>query len=150
MTQPRKSSPRSARWSTTPRRWRRSWRALKSLASSQGDDLPAQAVDVKGIKVLAAVLEGRRGDAARDHGQAWRQAENRAIVLAPSTATRSLIAGVTADTIGKVKAGELVNAVAQQVGGRAAVARHGAGRRHQSGGMPAALASVKGWVEARL
>jgi alanyl-tRNA synthetase len=75
-----------------------------------------------------------------------------AIVLAAVDGDKvSLIAGVTADTIGKVKAGELVNAVAQQVGGK------GGGRPDmaQAGGtnpaaLPAALASVKAWVEAKL
>ena len=75
-----------------------------------------------------------------------------AIVLAAVEGDKvSLIAGVTADTTGKVKAGELVNAVAQQVGGK------GGGRPDmaQAGGtnpaaLPAALASVKGWVEGRV
>jgi alanyl-tRNA synthetase len=127
---------------------------LKSkLASSQGDDLAAQAVDVKGIKVLAAVLDGADVATLRETMDKLKdKLKTAAIVLAAVDGDKvSLIAGVTADTIGKVKAGELVNAVAQQVGGK------GGGRPDmaQAGGtnpaaLPAALASVKGWVEAKL
>ena len=132
---------------------------LKSkLASSQGDDLAAQAVDVKGkdgtqIRVLAAVLEGADVATLRETMDKLKdKLKTAAIVLAAVDGDKvSLIAGVTADTIGKVKAGELVNAVAQQVGGK------GGGRPDmaQAGGtnpaaLPAALASVKAWVEAKL
>ncbi|HNN46947.1 MAG TPA: DHHA1 domain-containing protein, partial [Azospira sp.] len=127
---------------------------LKSkLASSQGDDLAAQAADVKGIKVLAAVLEGADVATLRETMDKLKdKLKTAAIVLAAVDGDKvSLIAGVTADTIGKVKAGELVNAVAQQVGGK------GGGRPDmaQAGGtnpaaLPAALASVKGWVEGRV
>ncbi|MBK8523759.1 MAG: alanine--tRNA ligase [Betaproteobacteria bacterium] len=127
---------------------------LKSkLASSQGDDLAAQAADVNGIKVLAAVLEGADVATLRETMDKLKdKLKTAAIVLAAVDGDKvSLIAGVTADTIGKVKAGELVNAVAQQVGGK------GGGRPDmaQAGGtnpaaLPAALASVKAWVEAKL
>ncbi|MDQ5959737.1 MAG: alanyl-tRNA synthetase, partial [Pseudomonadota bacterium] len=131
---------------------------LKSkLASSQGDDLAAQAADVKGIKVLAAVLEGADVATLRETMDKLKdKLKTAAIVLAAvdgeGTQKRvSLIAGVTADLVGKVKAGELVNAVAQQVGGK------GGGRPDmaQAGGtnpaaLPAALASVKAWVEGRV
>ena len=127
---------------------------LKSkLASSQGDDLAAQAADVKGIKVLAAVLEGADVATLRETMDKLKdKLKTAAIVLAAVDGDKvSLIAGVTADTTGKVKAGELVNAVAQQVGGK------GGGRPDmaQAGGsdvaaLPAALASVRGWAEARL
>jgi alanyl-tRNA synthetase len=127
---------------------------LKSkLASSQGDDLAAQAVDVKGIKVLAAVLEGADVATLRETMDKLKdKLKTAAIVLAAVDGDKvSLIAGVTADTIGKVKAGDLVNSVAQQVGGK------GGGRPDmaQAGGtnpaaLPAALASVKAWVEGRV
>jgi alanyl-tRNA synthetase len=127
---------------------------LKSkLASSQGDDLAAQAADVKGIKVLAAVLEGADVATLRETMDKLKdKLKTAAIVLAAVDGDKvSLIAGVTADTIGKVKAGELVNSVAQQVGGK------GGGRPDmaQAGGtnpaaLPAALASVKAWVEGRV
>jgi alanyl-tRNA synthetase len=127
---------------------------LKSkLAASQGDDLAAQAVDVNGVKVLAAALEGADVAALRETMDKLKdKLKSAAIVLAAvSEGKVALIAGVTADLTGKLKAGDLVNAVAQQVGGK------GGGRPDmaQAGGtdpqaLPAALASVKGWVEQRL
>ncbi|MFC5302456.1 alanine--tRNA ligase [Azospira restricta] len=127
---------------------------LKSkLASSQGDDLAAQAADVKGVKVLAATLEGADVPTLRETMDKLKdKLKSAAIVLAAVDGDKvSLIAGVTSDLTGKVKAGELVNAVAQQVGGK------GGGRPDmaQAGGtnpaaLPAALASVKGWVEGRV
>jgi alanyl-tRNA synthetase len=127
---------------------------LKSkLASSQGDDLAAQAVDVKGIKVLAATLEGADVPTLRETMDKLKdKLKSAAIVLAAVADGKvSLIAGVTADLTAKVKAGELVNSVAQQVGGK------GGGRPDmaQAGGtqpenLAAALASVKAWVEQRL
>ncbi|MDP1734265.1 MAG: alanine--tRNA ligase [Sulfuritalea sp.] len=126
---------------------------LKSkLAASQGDDLLNQAADVKGIKVLAAVLEGADATALRETLDKLKdKLKSAAIVLASTGEGKvSLIAGVTADLTGKIKAGELVNFVAQQVGGK------GGGRPDmaQAGGtnpaaLPAALAAVKGWVEQR-
>jgi len=127
---------------------------LKSkLASSQGDDLAAQAVDVKSIKVLAALLEGADVPTLRETMDKLKdKLKSAAIVLASVSDGRvNLIAGVTADLTAKLKAGELVNAVAQQVGGK------GGGRPDmaQAGGtrpenLPAALAGVRPWVEQRL
>jgi alanyl-tRNA synthetase len=127
---------------------------LKSkLASGQGDDLAGQAVDIKGIKVLAATMEGADAQALRETMDKLKdKLKSAAIVLAAVTEGKvSLIAGVTADLTGKVKAGELVNMVAQQVGGK------GGGRPDmaQAGGtdasaLPAALGSVRAWVEQRL
>ncbi len=127
---------------------------LKSkLAASQGDDLVNQAVDVKGAKVLAAQLEGADVTALRETMDKLRdKLKSAAIVLSSvSDGKVTLIAGVTADLTAKVKAGELVNLVAQQVGGK------GGGRPDmaQAGGtqpenLPAALASVKSWVEGKL
>jgi alanyl-tRNA synthetase len=126
---------------------------LKSrLASSQGDDLAASAVEINGIKVLAATLEGADVKVLRDTvDQLKSKLRTAAIVLAAVDGGKvSLIAGVTADVTGRVKAGDLVNHVAQQVGGK------GGGRPDmaQAGGtlpdqLPAALASVSGWVAAR-
>jgi alanyl-tRNA synthetase len=128
--------------------------ALKSkLASGQGDELATQAVDIKGIKVLAATLEGADVNALRETMDKLKdKLKTAAIVLASVSGDKvSLIAGVTADSIGKVKAGELVNFVAQQVGGK------GGGRPDmaQAGGtnpaaLPEALAGVQGWVEQRV
>jgi alanyl-tRNA synthetase len=127
---------------------------LKSkLAASQGDDLISQAVDVKGIKVLAANLEGADATALRETLDKLKdKLKSAAIVLASTREGKvSLIAGVTADLTGKLKAGELVNFVAQQVGGK------GGGRPDmaQAGGtdpaaLPAALASVQAWAAGRL
>jgi len=127
---------------------------LKSkIASSQGGDLAAQAVDVKGIKVLAAALDGADARALRETLDSLKsKLRTAAIVLGSSEDGKvSLIAGVTPDLTAKLKAGELVNFVAQQVGGK------GGGRPDmaQAGGNDAsklagALQSVKGWVEQRL
>ncbi|WP_102815685.1 alanine--tRNA ligase, partial [Burkholderia thailandensis] len=128
--------------------------ALKSkLASSQGDELAQQAVEVGGVHVLAATLDGADAKTLRETVDKLKdKLKSAAIVLAAVDGGKvSLIAGVTADASKKVKAGELVNFVAQQVGGK------GGGRPDmaQAGGtepanLPAALAGVKGWVEERL
>ena len=128
--------------------------ALKSkLASSQGDELAQQAVAVNGVQVLAAQLEGADVKTLRETVDKLKdKLKSAAIVLAAVDGGKvSLIAGVTSDANGKVKAGELVNFVAQQVGGK------GGGRADmaQAGGtepanLAAALAGVKGWVEAKL
>jgi len=128
--------------------------ALKGkLASSQGDELMTQAVDVKGIKVLAAVLEGADAKTLRDTMDKLKdKLKTAAIVLAAVEGGKvQIAAGVTADTMGKVKAGELVNFVAQQVGGK------GGGKPDMAmaggtdaSGLPKALASVQAWVAERL
>jgi len=127
---------------------------LKSkLASSQGDELADRAVDVKGIKVLAASLEGADAKGLREAMDKLKdKLKSAAVVLAAANDGKvSLIAGVTADLTSKLKAGELVNHVAQQVGGK------GGGRADmaQAGGtdaskLPQALESVKAWVEQRM
>ncbi|HTQ78171.1 MAG TPA: alanine--tRNA ligase [Burkholderiales bacterium] len=127
---------------------------LKSrLASGQTSDVGAQAVDVKGIKVLAATLEGADPKTLREAVDKLKERlKSAAIVLgAVSDGKVALIAGVTADLTAKLKAGELVNYVAQQVGGK------GGGRADmaQAGGtepgkLGAALQTVKPWVEQRL
>ena len=127
---------------------------LKSkLASSQGDDLADRAVDVKGIKVLAASLDGADAKALREAVDKLKdKLKSAAVVLAASNDGKvSLIAGVTADLTSRVKAGDLVNHVAQQVGGK------GGGRADmaQAGGtdpskLPQALESVKSWVAERV
>ena len=127
--------------------------ALKSrLASSQGDELLAQAVDVGGIKVLAATLQGADAKALRETMDKLKdKLKTAAIVLAAVDGGKvQLAAGVTADCMGRVKAGELVNFVAQQVGGK------GGGKPDlaMAGGtdaaaLPAALASVAAWVAGK-
>ena len=127
---------------------------LKSkLASSQGDDLAEQAVEVGGIRVLAAALEGADAKTLRETMDKLKdKLKTAAIVLAAVEGGKvTLIAGVTADATARVKAGELVNHVAQQVGGK------GGGRPDmaQAGGtdpaaLPGALAGVPAWVAQRL
>jgi alanyl-tRNA synthetase len=128
-------------------------RMKSKLASSQGDELADQAVDVKGIKVLAASIEGADAKGLREAVDKLKdKLKSAAVVLGASMDGKvSLIAGVTADLTGRVKAGELVNHVAQQVGGK------GGGRADmaQAGGtdpskLQAALESVKDWVGQRL
>jgi alanyl-tRNA synthetase len=128
--------------------------ALKSkLASAQGDELLAQAHDINGVKVLAAKLDGADAAVLRETLDKLKdKLKSAAIVLASVNDGKvSLIAGVTADATAKVKAGELVNFVAQQVGGK------GGGRPDmaQAGGtqpehLAAALASVEAWVKSKI
>jgi alanyl-tRNA synthetase len=123
------------------------------LVASAGDDLAGSAVDVKGAKVLAATLDGADLKTLRETMDKLKDKLGRAAIVLSSVADGkvTLIAGVTNDLTSKVKAGELVNHVAQQVGGK------GGGRPDmaQAGGtdpagLPAALASVKAWVEQKL
>ncbi|MES2536034.1 MAG: alanine--tRNA ligase [Pseudomonadota bacterium] len=122
------------------------------LAASQGDELVAQAVDVNGIKVLAATLAGADVATLRETMDKLKdKLKSAAIVLAAVNEGKvSLIAGVTSDATSKVKAGELVNFVAQQVGGK------GGGRPDmaQAGGtdpsgLDKALGGVVNWVRER-
>ncbi|MFO0121438.1 MAG: alanine--tRNA ligase [Inhella sp.] len=122
------------------------------LASSQSDALVGQAMDVSGVRVLAAVLEGADSKTLRDALDKLRdKLKSAAIVLAAVDGEKvNLGAAVTADLTAKIKAGELVSFVAQQVGGKGggkpAMARAGG---TQPAGVPAALASVKDWIAQR-
>ena len=128
--------------------------ALKGkLASSQGDELLAQAVDIKGVKLLVAMLEGADSKTLRETMDKLKDKLKTAVVVlaAVDGAKVQLAVGVTPDSTGKVKAGELVNFVASQVGGK------GGGKPDMAmaGGtdasqLPAALASVLAWVSERL
>ncbi|MDE2082236.1 MAG: alanine--tRNA ligase [Burkholderiales bacterium] len=132
--------------------------ALKGrLASAQGDELLAQAVDVQGIRVLAALLDGADAKALRETLDRLKdKLKSAAIVLAAVDGGKvQLAAGVTADVLARpgarIKAGELVNFVALQVGGK------GGGKPDlaMAGGsdaaaLPQALATVAGWVGARV
>ena len=130
-------------------------RSLKDkLASGQGTDLSAGARDIAGVKVLAAQVDGADAGALRNAvDQLKDKFKSAVIVLASVDATNkiTLVAGVTADQIAKIKAGELVGNVAGQVGGK------GGGRPDfaQAGGnnpaaLGAALASVEAFVRAKL
>jgi alanyl-tRNA synthetase len=128
--------------------------ALKSrLASAQGDELVSQAVDVKGLKVLAVLLPGADAKGLRETMDKLKdKLKTAAIVLAAVDGDKvQIAAGVTADSVGKVKAGDLVNFVAKQVGGK------GGGKPDMAmaggtdaSGLPKALASVQAWVAERI
>jgi len=128
--------------------------ALKSkLASAQGDELLGQAQDIGGVKVLAALLPGADAAILRETLDKLKDKLKSAVILLASVTDGkvALIAGVTADQTRKVKAGELVNMVALQVGGK------GGGRPDmaQAGGtqpehLAQALATVTAWVESKL
>ena len=128
--------------------------ALKGkLASSQGDELMLQAVDVNGIKVLAARLEGADAKTLRDTMDKLKdKLKTAVIVLAAVEGDKvQIAAGVTADSMGKVKAGELVNFVASQVGGKGG----GKADMAMAGGtdpskLGEALKSVQAWVTSRV
>ncbi|ABC31885.1 alanyl-tRNA synthetase [Hahella chejuensis KCTC 2396] len=123
------------------------------LASSAGSDLAASAVDVKGLKVLAAKLDGVDRKALMDTVDQLKNKLGQAVVLLASVedGKASIVAGVTKAESAKVKAGDLVKMVAEQLGGK------GGGRPDmaQGGGvelgkLDAALASVNAWVEGQL
>ena len=133
-------------------------RLRSKLAMGQGGDLVSQAVEVKGkdgtvMRVLAATLEGADSKTLRESVDKLKDRLKSVAIVLGSVADGkvSLIAGVTPDLATKIKAGDLVNFVAQQVGGK------GGGRPDmaQAGGtnpekLPEALASVRGWVEQKL
>ena len=128
-------------------------RIKSKMAASQGGDLTASARTIADVKVVAAVLEAADAKTLRETIDALKAKLGRAaIVLASVQDGRvTLIAGVSADLSAKVKAGDLVNHVAQQVGGK------GGGRADlaQAGGsdaaaLPRALESVYAWVQSRL
>jgi alanyl-tRNA synthetase len=127
--------------------------ALKGrLASSQGDELVAQAIDIKGLKVLAAMLDGADARSLRETMDKLKDKLKSAVIVlgAVEGGKVQLAAGVTSDRMGQLKAGELVNFVAQQVGGKGG----GKADMAMAGGvdaaaLPKALASVAGWVAER-
>jgi alanyl-tRNA synthetase len=128
--------------------------ALKGkVASAQGDELMTQAVDLKGTKLLVAKLDGADAKTLRDTMDKLKdKMKSAVIVLAAVDGEKvNIAAGVTADNTGKVKAGEMANFVAQQVGGK------GGGKPDMAmaGGtdaaaLPKALASVQAWVAERI
>ena len=123
------------------------------MATQQGTDLVAKAVDVDGMKVLAATLDGADAKVLRETvDQLKARLGSAAVVLASVSGDKvRLVAGVTANGIERVQAGPLVNFVAAQVGGR------GGGRPDlaQAGGnepaaLEQALGAVPGWVRSQL
>ncbi|BCT66462.1 alanine--tRNA ligase [Nitrosospira sp. NRS527] len=152
--QPQEAAARIAQILDNVKHLERELGRLKSkLASSQGDDLAGQAREIKGAKVLAICLDDADSRTLREALDKFKNKLQSCVVVlsAIEDGRVKLIAGVTSDLATKVKAGELVNFVAQQVGGK------GGGRADmaQAGGtqpdnLPAALESVAGWVEQRL
>ncbi len=128
--------------------------ALKGkLASAQGDEMLSQAIDIGGIKLLVAKLDGADVKTLRDTMDKLKdKLKTAVVVLGVVDGDKVQIAvGVTADTTVKVKAGELVNFIAAQVGGKGG----GKADMAMAGGtepakLPAALASVQAWVTAKL
>ena len=153
-TTPAEAAERVAQLMESARTLEKELERLKSkLASAQGDDLLDQAIETGGVKVLAARLDGLDARALRETADRLRdKLKSCALVLGTVADGKvSLIAAVTPDVAGRIKAGDLVNAVARQVGGK------GGGKPDlaMAGGsdptaLPAALASVRGWVESRL
>jgi alanyl-tRNA synthetase len=127
--------------------------AKKKLASQAGNDLISGSIDVKGVKLLIAKLQDVDAKDLRVMMDDLKNQLGSGILILGLAQEKkvNLIAGVTKDLVGQVKAGELVNFVAQQVGGK------GGGRPDmaQAGGtnpehLDAALASVEAWLEERL
>jgi alanyl-tRNA synthetase len=123
------------------------------LASSQGGDLAAQAVEIDGIKVLAAKLEGGDAKSLRDTvDQLKNKLGAAAVLLATVEGDKwSLAAGVTKAETQRIRAGDLVNSVAQQLGGK------GGGRPDMAmaggkdpSGLDAALKAVPEWIKSQL
>jgi len=123
------------------------------LASSAGDELAANAIEVAGIKLLVAKLDGVDPKTLRDLAE---QLKNKlgscALLLAVVEGDKvSLVAGVSKDKLGQIKAGDLVNFVAQQVGGKGGgkpdLAQAGG---NDPAGLANALAGVADWVSGRL
>ncbi len=152
-TQPQEVEAKIAQMLDTVKALEKQLTQFKSkLAASQSDDLLNGVIEVNGVKVLAAKLDGADAKALRETlDQIKNKIGSGVIVLAVAEGGKvSLAAGVTSDLTTKYKAGELVNHVAQQVGGK------GGGKPDMAmaGGtdvaaLPAALASVKAWVESR-
>ncbi|MBR7799295.1 alanine--tRNA ligase [Undibacterium fentianense] len=152
--QPEDIAARLNQWQEQMKSLEKEVAALKSkLAANQADAMLSQAQDINGVKVLVATLDGADANALRDSVTRLKDQLKTAVVVLASVIDGkvSLTAGVSADCTSKVKAGDLVNFVAQQVGGK------GGGRPDmaQAGGtnpegLPVALAAVPAWLSAKL
>ena len=128
--------------------------ARAKIAAAQGGDLAAQAVEVSGIKVLSAIIDNADIDMLRNTMDSLKDKLGSAVIVlasAQGSDKATILAGVTKDLTNKIKAGDVVNHVATQVGGK------GGGRPDmaQAGGtdvegLPAAMASVQGFVVTKI
>ena len=151
---PADAAARVAQLTETNRSLEKELAQLKAkLAASRGDELMQQAVEIAGTRVLAVQLEGADAKTLRETADRLRdKLRSCALVLGTAMDGKvSLIAAVTPDLVGRIKAGELVNFVALQVGGK------GGGKADlaMAGGtepakLAGALASVTVWVSAKL
>lgn len=128
---------------------------LKSqMASRMGDTLLEKAIEVKGIKVLAARMDGADAKALRETMDKVKDKLGTAVAVLAAVSAEGrvqLAAGVSRDLTDRVKAGELVNSVAQKLGGKGGGKPDMAMAGAQSAeGLDAALADVQAWVEAKL
>ncbi len=153
-TQPEETTKKISQITDNVRQLEKDLSRLKSkLASSQGDNLIDQVREIKGVKVLAVSLEGVDAKTMRETLDRFKnKLKSCVVVLGAEEASKvTLIAGVTADLTAKVKAGDLVNFVALQVGGkgggRADIAQAGGTQPHN---LPTALDSVADWVKQQL
>ncbi|PHV11167.1 alanine--tRNA ligase [Chitinimonas sp. BJB300] len=122
------------------------------LAANAGNSLQDQVIEVDGVKMLAATVEGADSNALREMVDKLKDKLGSAAIVLASVADGkvALVAGVTPDLTSKLKAGELVNFVAQQVGGK------GGGRPDMAmaggtnpDGLSAALDSIVGWIKSK-
>ncbi|HLR86946.1 MAG TPA: alanine--tRNA ligase, partial [Wenzhouxiangella sp.] len=123
------------------------------LASAAGSDLVSQAVDINGVRLIAAQLDGADANSLRDTVDLLRNKLGSGVIVLGTVADSGvrLVAGVSKDLTGILRAGDVVNHVAAQVGGR------GGGRPdfaqaggHDAKALPAALASVESWLRQQL
>ena len=152
-TQPHEAAARVVQLMESARQLEKEIAALKSkLAGAQGADLASKAVEIGGVKVLAAKIDNADAKLLRESLDKLKDRLGSSIIVLGSVSDDkvALIAGVSSDLTGKFKAGELVNFVAQQVGGK------GGGRPDmaQAGGtepekLDSALQSVGGWVKEK-
>ena len=126
-----------------------------SMASNVSDDLTSQTIEIKGVQVLVANLENFNTKSLRDMVDQLKNKLGTAVIALVSAnegqGKVSLVVGVSKDLTKKVKAGELANMIAKQVGGkgggRADMAMAGG---NDASAVPAALDSVKPWLEGKL
>jgi alanyl-tRNA synthetase len=123
------------------------------LAGAAGSDVSSEAIDIRGVKLLAKTVDGLNAKTLRDTADQLKNKLGSSIVVLATVEDDkiSIVVGVSKDLVSKVKAGELVNMVAMQIGGK------GGGRPDMAmaggsdvGALPQALASIEAWVADRV